>query len=200
MRLFFAVLLPEDVLAVLQRSQDELRHTICAGGISWVRPHQFHYTLKFLGDTTPARARVAVEAAEAIQEKLAPFQVTLGGLGAFPNAERPSVLWVGASAGGPRLSHVAYLLDEQLGRVGFSKEKRPFTAHLTVARIKTYEGEAAAARLLRTARWGDLAAARIDRFVLMRSTLRPTGAEYTVVDEFLFQGEGSDREDDPHGA
>jgi len=189
MRLFFAVLLPDDAIEALKRAQEELQTTINEGGISWVRPHQFHYTVKFLGETTPARARIAIEAAEAIQEDLVPFRVTLGGLGAFPNRERPSVVWVGATEGGEELARSAQLLDDRLGQVGFSKEKRAFTAHLTLARIKTYAGEVAAARLLKTAHWGDLARVQVDRFVLMRSTLHPTGAEYTVVDEFPFRGD-----------
>lgn len=192
MRLFFAVILPKEAAEALRRAQEELRSALPDTGISWVRPHQFHYTIKFLGETTPARARAAIEAAQAIQGDVAPFQIRLGGLGAFPNEKRPSVLWVGATAGGEELARAASLLDERLGRAGFTKEKRAFAPHLTVARVKTYAGEEAAARALKTVQWGDLASFRTDRFVLMRSTLKPTGADYTVVDEFPFQGESAE--------
>ncbi|HXG24550.1 MAG TPA: hypothetical protein VNJ09_08365, partial [Chthonomonadales bacterium] len=62
----------------------------------------------------------------------------------------------------------------------------PHKAHLTLARIKSYAGEAATARLLRSHRVGELGSFVVDRFVLMESILKPEGSEYTVVEEFRF--------------
>ncbi len=187
MRLFFAVTLPEEIIERVSVAQASLREAIGDDGVKWTRPDQFHYTLKFLGETPPPRARRAVDAALVTSEGVTPFEMVLGGVGAFPNSQRPSTLWVGATAGGEALAELAARLDGLLVKQGFQKENRPLKAHLTLARIKGYAGEVAAARALKTADVGELGSAAIDRFVLMHSTLKPTGSVYAVVEEFPFK-------------
>lgn len=186
MRLFFAVTIPEGIIARVQAVQQELRAVIGDDGVRWTRPEQFHYTLKFLGEQPIKRAYEAIEVAQTLCDEQAPFALILGGIGAFPNNERPSVLWLGAHAGGDTLVDLAERLDAALFRRRFRREPRPHKAHLTLARIKSYAGEAAAARLLRNHRVGELGSFVVDRFVLMESILKPDGSEYTVVEEFRF--------------
>lgn len=186
MRLFFAVTIPEEMVAQVQAVQQELRAVIGDEGVRWTRPEQFHYTLKFLGEQPLKRVYEAIEVARTLRETQAPFALTLGGVGAFPNNERPSVLWLGAHLGGDTLAELADRLDAALYRRRFRREPRPHKAHLTLARIKSYAGEAAAARLLRNHRVGELGGFVVDRFVLMKSILKPNGSEYTVVEEFRF--------------
>jgi 2'-5' RNA ligase len=190
MRLFFAVNLPDELIQRAVDAQQALRKLVGDEGIRWTKPEQFHYTLKFLGELNVARAEKAVASASAIREAHHPFMLTLGGLGAFPNSQRPSTLWLGATEGAEALTQLAADLDAMLAKQGFPRENKPLKAHLTLGRIKTYAGETAAARALRKTteepHWADLGSFQVNRFVLMRSVLKPEGSEYTVVDEFEF--------------
>lgn len=187
MRLFFAVALPAELVERVRQAQQDLRRAAGDGpGIRWTRPDQFHYTIKFLGEQPPPRAARAAEAAAPLRECRYPFRMTLGGAGAFPSNQRPTTLWLGATSGGADLADLAADLDRRLVAAGFSKESRPLTAHLTLARIKTYDGEKAVARVLKEHQIGEVGEFNVDRLILMRSLLKPSGSEYTVVDEFVF--------------
>jgi RNA 2',3'-cyclic 3'-phosphodiesterase len=190
MRLFFAVTVPENLIHKLLETQRALRDLVGEDGVRYARPEQFHYTLKFLGEVDVTRAEKAVAAAGAIRERHRPFTLTLGRLGAFPSDQRPSTIWVGASDGGAELSAVAEDLDLLLAKSGFKRENKPLKAHLTLGRVKSYRGEEAAARAIRRMaedpNWSSLGSFSVDRFVLMRSVLRPGGSEYTPVDQYDF--------------
>src|SRR5437764_3859520 len=114
MRLFLAVTLPEELIARVADVQKELREAILADGVRWTRPEQFHYTVKFLGEQSPARMHEAVECATAFCRSSSPFEITLGGVGAFPNGERPSVIWLGATAGADALTELGAGLDREM--------------------------------------------------------------------------------------
>jgi 2'-5' RNA ligase len=184
MRLFFAVTLSEEIIARVTDVQLNLRKAIGDEGVKWTRPEQFHYTLRFLGEQPAPKAHIAVEVAQALAADCQEFDFSLSGIGAFPNMQRPSTLWVGASAGVEPLTNLANLLEWRLQRAGFRKESQAFNAHLTISRIKGYAGEMAAVKTLKTADVGELGTIRLDRFVLMQSALKPTGSEYTIVEEF----------------
>lgn len=186
MRLFFAVTLSEEIIEKILAVQEELRADLSDDGIRWTKPEQFHYTLKFLGEQPLARAYQAVDAAQAVREAERPFTLALGGVGAFPNSSRPSVLWLGATEGGEELRELAARLDKALAGRKFPAEKQPLKAHLTLARIRTYHGEAAVARALKTLQIGEIGRTTVDRFVLMQSVLKPSGSEYTVIETFRF--------------
>jgi 2'-5' RNA ligase len=188
MRLFFAVTLPEEIIARVTDVQQNLRKAIGDVGVKWIRPEQFHYTLRFLGEQPAHSAHVAVEVAQAVAADCEEFDFSLSGIGAFPNIQRPSILWVGASTGVEPLTNLANTLEWRLQRAGFRKEAQDFNAHLTISRIKGYAGEIAAVKTLKSADIGELGTVRLDRFVLMQSVLKPTGSEYTVVEEFSLKG------------
>lgn len=189
MRLFFAVLLSEEVREAVARVQQTLRGTAGTRGIRWVEPEQFHYTLKFLGETPERQVQSLVETAAQVAEQSAPISLTLAGLGAFPQARRPQVLWVGATEGVPALTRLAERLDRALAAQGFAPETRRFNPHLTLARIKSPEGEKAAAGALAAGAAAPLAEAfgvlSVNSFALMQSELLPTGPLYTVVETFV---------------
>jgi 2'-5' RNA ligase len=187
MRLFFAITITEELVRKIGEAQNRLRAKIGEEGVRWTKPEQFHYTLKFLGEQPAHRTQQAIDAGFAICDGLKPFDMTLGGLGAFPNAQRPGVLWIGASQGGERFTELAESLDALLARLNFPREHKPLSAHLTLARIKGYAGEKAAVRALRSESIEDLDRITIDRFVLMSSLPTKSGSEYTLVEEFKFK-------------
>jgi len=139
----------------------------------------WHITLKFLGDTDdqalPDICRILSETAAEYEE----FLIELRGLGAFPHLRRPSVVWVGVETDDP-LVEVANVLEDRLSGLGFSREKRKFHPHLTVARVG-----GRSPRELATYVTGnedtDYGSGIVDVAQLYQSVLTPQGARYTVL-------------------
>lgn len=129
MRLFVAIDLPEEVR---QSVAD-----ICRGlaGVRWLPPEQLHLTLRFVGE-----ADDAVNAA--IRKGLAkiasqPFPLALSGAGCFPSPRRPRVLWVGLSGGEP-LMQLQQKVETTVVAAGIPAEERPFSPHITLARLRDH--------------------------------------------------------------
>jgi len=182
-RLFFSVPVSE---VARSAASDVLRAMKRAAGdapLSWTRDEQLHFTLAFLGEQ-PEDALPRLREAAASCAGVRAFELGLSGAGAFPDPRRPRVLWLGAEEGARELEHLAACLAGGLRAAGFVLEKRPFRAHLTVARVRP-GGERAASRALGAAPQGEIARMRVDRLFLMQSQLSPHGAKHSVVGETL---------------
>jgi 2'-5' RNA ligase len=117
----------------------------------------------------------------------APFAAALGAAGAFPSARRARVLWLGMSEGAAPMEALAGTLADALERRGFAKEERPFSAHLTIGRVR--EAHADWSERLRAVGPDPAEAAfRVDRIALIRSQLSRGGSVYTVMDEAVLAG------------
>lgn len=169
MRLFLAVTLPDELQGAIARETEQAR--AAAPAVRWVRASRLHLTLKFLGERPEGdEARVA-GAARAALAPVAPFDVTLGGTGAFPNFRRPRVVWLDMLPLAP-LAELARRLDAALAPLGFATETRPFRAHVTLGRVMDAlprDQVAALERALRGVRAPWPLAVR--EVALMRSTL-----------------------------
>jgi 2'-5' RNA ligase len=188
MRLFLALELPDEVRAALGDLQRRLRAE-CRGW-RWVAPGGIHLTLRFLGEVAAEddrRQRAAWRAAAAAFPQL---RLRLGGIGVCPGPSRPRVLWAGIEdrSERPRLGELAAALESAARGAGFAPEERPFRPHLTLARAER-EGRATAPPA-----GGGPAAAEFPcgRVTLFRSELLPTGARYTVLEEFPLAGSGGE--------
>jgi 2'-5' RNA ligase len=189
-RLFVALEIPSavrDKLAALIKDLRALVPVSSVKRVRWVRPENLHVTLKFIGETAPAKLD-AIRAALAAVRSAEAVELRLHGLGWFPNQIRPGVLWAGMQAS-PNLAPLAGDIDHALGGVGFVLEKRPFTPHLTLARFAppgvSRELSAAVEEHV-TREFGVL---RAGDFHLIESTLKPSGAEYTTLQSFAFATE-----------
>ena len=186
MRTFVAIRLPLEVTELLKSIQAGLNRGL--KGVSWVRPESIHLTLKFLGETDDAKAlKVSAELEKAAQA-VSPFTLEVGGAGSFPNARAPKVVWAGIKES-VELSKLQKKIDERLTSIGFEAEKRPFTPHLTLCRIKSAEEGRALGKLVTEAGSGEQAKAAftVDSFVFMKSVLKPSGAEHTAIKEFALK-------------
>jgi 2'-5' RNA ligase len=138
-----------------------------------------HVTLKFLGDTraetVPAVAQLV---ADAVQSTAA-FTVRLTGLGAFPNAERPTVVWAGIEQA-QTLIQLAGDLEDRLKPLGFAPENRRFRPHLTLARIKS-RPPADLLELLNEHAATNFGTAELNALEILQSELRPQGPHYTTL-------------------
>jgi 2'-5' RNA ligase len=143
-RAFIAIDLPPAVKEALGGAARALGERVERGVVRWVRPEQMHLTLRFLGETPLDRLPAVRQAMDAAAGGRAPFELRLDGVGCFPNRNRPRVVWVGLAAadGGESAPLLALkaALDEALAPVGRPPEDRPFTAHLTLGRVKDERG------------------------------------------------------------
>lgn len=106
--------------------------------LRWVEPAGIHLTLAFLGELNDELLARAVEATRSATTIAPPFSYRLAGLGTFGPPRQPRVLWMGVSEPTGSLINVQQTLTLALEQQGFATEKRPFSPHLTLARIKSY--------------------------------------------------------------
>ncbi len=133
MRLFVAIEIPPGVRAAIA---DFIREFMpIAPQAKWVRRENMHITLKFLGQVDPGRL-AAVQSALAAIRSDTPVTLDFHRLGFFPNEKRPRVFWIGTEASA-NLKILAAEIDQSLHKLGFPLEDRPFTPHITLARINT---------------------------------------------------------------
>jgi RNA 2',3'-cyclic 3'-phosphodiesterase len=180
-RLFFAVNVSDEAARAVARMIADLEDRMRGAKASYARPSQSHVTLKFLGDVDDDKRALLVAACEPARRALRPFTLTLAGVGAFPDARRPKVLWAGVALGTPELRALAHGIDDGTEPLGFAREKRAFTPHLTLARIKAGGAEKAAAAALEGLAVGEVATWRVTSFELMQSVQRPDGVSYVRV-------------------
>lgn len=134
-RIFIAIELPHEVkveLASLENRLKEGRHSF----VKWVAPDSIHLTLKFLGNIAPARVPQIVASLAVAAQGISPFNLQLGGLGAFPNLNRPRVIWVGIEGDAEKLALLQRNVDSSLSALGFASDSRAFSPHLTLGRLR----------------------------------------------------------------
>lgn len=190
MRLFVALEMPAAVrehFATLISQLRALESKSSAKKPRWVRPENLHVTLKFIGHVDPA----LLDPIRATLAKLCsngPVDLRFRGLGFFPNAKRPRVLWAGTAAS-PNLSSLARDIDASLAKLGISAEERAFTPHLTLARCEPSAISAAMAGVVERDSARDFGGLRTTQFHLIESKLKASGAEYTTLQSFVFAAE-----------
>jgi 2'-5' RNA ligase len=180
MRVFIAIDLPESIQAALGRQQATFR-AACPDA-RWTRPEGIHLTLKFLGEIPDDKVRQVTEVLTSLAP-FEPFSIEVKGFGFFPDARRPRVFWVGLEAP-PALGELARRAEECMERLGFAREDRPFTPHLTLARFKVPRPQLALQALLERHRELTMGCYEVSEFFLYESRLSPHGAEYRKVARF----------------
>lgn len=148
-----------------------------APDVAWVGRDNFHLTLKFLGGVEAARLDAIGAALMRAVGGGGPFEVALRGLGGFPSPTRPRVLWVGVEQGAAAMAALAGRVDASLAHLGFEPESRPFSAHVTLGRVRTPQRDRRLAEALGAG--GAFGRQRVEHVSLMRSDLSPRGARYT---------------------
>lgn len=124
-RTFIALELPSELQKALAGLQGTLRsRTDC---MRWVKPENIHLTLKFLGPTEEGLVDPISTILANLCKGVAPFRTQIAGLGAFPNARNPKVIWVGMPGELKELSAFQQQLEDALAHIGFAKEKRSFS-------------------------------------------------------------------------
>lgn len=183
LRCFIAIELPAEVTAGLAELRAQLERP-SQHYVKWVHPESVHLTLKFLGNIEAGRQAEVSHAVERAAAGGRPLHLEVSGLGGFPSLKQPRVLWVGVAGDTEELGALQRRIDDALADLGFPREGRPFTPHLTLARVRqgASPGERRAlgelAMPLRQTRAYPLAATSVS---LMRSQLTAGGAIYTCL-------------------
>ena len=136
-RVFVAAPLPDEAVVQVAGLVQRVRAAGVQGAgrdVRWVRLDGLHLTLRFLGPTMDDRVEAARDAVRAAGAGAEPFDLTIGGAGAFPSGGRPRALWLGVREGAEALTSLAAEVDRALVDSGWPPESRPFRAHLTLAR------------------------------------------------------------------
>lgn len=188
MRLFVALDIPEEVRAALAALVTTLRPA-CKSA-RWTRIEGLHVTLKFIGEAPPDKLE-AIRSAVSLLAFRAPVPILFRGLGFFPNARRPRVLWAGVEAG-PALAELAGAIENALGPLGIARETRAFSPHLTLARFDEPRGLEALHTAIEKAGATEFGSATAREFHLYQSVLKRGGAEYTRRATFSFAGSTSE--------
>lgn len=187
-RAFIAIPLPHSLLEKLTALQQKLEKQVPSRSVRWVRAEGIHLTLKFLGDTLTEKLPEIERALAAVARHAPACTFAVEELGCFPNPRRPRVVWVGVREPTGRLAALQDAIEEALAPFGYTPEGRGFTPHLTLGRVHRRASRSDAAqvgKVVTSITVGLLAEVPADHFALIRSVLKPTGAEYTVLEEFL---------------
>jgi len=180
LRLFIAV----EIDAAVRQNVVSLQRALgqVAPSVKWVEPHNLHVTVLFLGEVEDRELHGLFKMLTKVCAKAAPFDVRLGGVGAFPTPRRPKTLWAGVTAGADDLQRLYAAVEEPLLDLGgYRQEERAYTPHLTLGRVVgDADAEALALELPRQMAWtgGQM---EVTELVIFTSEVRKAGPEYTVV-------------------
>ncbi|UCB50271.1 MAG: RNA 2',3'-cyclic phosphodiesterase [Deltaproteobacteria bacterium] len=187
-RSFLAFELPLEIKNIVARVSGELRQSTL--NPRWVKVDNIHLTVVFMGsietEDTPAITRVVRE----VCQTYGPFDISLKGIGCFPNRRSPRVLWLGLDGDLEPMSEFRDALQGHLKGFGIKEEKRKFKPHLTLARFrKPKKMDAKEDQLLSNYEDISSAVCSLKELILFKSDLKPTGAVYTKVESWPLTGD-----------
>lgn len=192
MRLFVAVEIAPAVAAaaaaLIERLRERAKRLAPRSRITWVPADRLHVTVRFIGNVDADRAD-AVGQVLAPPLGQAPFDLTLAGVRSFPPKGPPRVLSSGVTDGREPLVAIEERVSERLARVGIAAEPRPYTPHLTLARVREAGGLRPAALLEATGE-ATLGTTTVEAITLFESRLSPTGPTYVALQRTSLAGGG----------
>jgi 2'-5' RNA ligase len=180
-RSFIAIDLPEAVLDKIFGVSAYFQTQTPPKALRWVAPENLHLTLKFLGDVPEDKLDTIKSLISTTASRYSPFNITIQASGMFPNAQKPRVVWLGVDAD-PVIGDLHAALEEAMATAGISPEKRPFSPHLTIARVSRRADQDTVKDIGRTLskfKVDSLGEFMVDRIHLYQSDLTPKGPIYT---------------------
>jgi 2'-5' RNA ligase len=180
LRLFLAVRPELSALKALERVVAPVRAAEPGDRLRWTAPEKLHVTLRFFGSVSSESPATIGDVCRDLCWSTPAFSMLLAGAGAFPNARRAHVLWIGLTEGGAELRGLAAELNPRLDALSFTREEREYTPHLTIARSKQPLRLTTAIASLSTVS----IRTRVDALLLVRSVLGGPSARYEVLDHY----------------
>lgn len=156
--------------------ENEIKKT--GANVKLVEPENVHLTLKFLGDTEESLLDEIERAIIDAVEDIDPFDIQLKSAGVFPNQKYIKVIWIGIEHKGEMMT-ISNRIDEKLSKLGFKREKRGFSPHLTIARVRTAKNKDKLLQVIEGYKDVEFKDIRVDTIRLKKSDLTPKGPIYT---------------------
>ena len=135
-RLFIAIDISDDARNAAADYINDISKHLSGSSVKWERPQKLHITVKFLGNTEEALMKSLKDMLDNNAKATKAFEIQLVGTGAFPNANRPRVLWLGVRRASGELADLASRIDTDASKLGFESENKSFNPHLTIARVR----------------------------------------------------------------
>ena len=176
LRLFIAIELDKSLKESLKTLQDELKK--CGADVGWVKPENIHLTLKFLGETEPKSIARISAALEETAGLFPPFTLNITHVGFFPEQGPTRIVWAGLDKGKDESARLADFLEDKLSVLGFKKEKRGFSPHVTIGRVRSEENLYALRKTLSNFHFKTPLTQTTNHLTLFKSTLTPQGPIY----------------------
>ncbi len=181
LRAFIAIDLPQPFQDAIEKQTSRLRQAAGDGLVRWIPPQNIHLTLKFLGNIAASHMDFLKQLLHQTADSHQPFDMQIGGIGSFPNSKLPRVLWAGVHAPAD-LASLQKTIETGAARLGYEKEARPFSPHLTLGRVRQGIDPRDLQKIsaaLNGIQIGNIGSARVDAVHLYKSELRPEGSLYT---------------------
>lgn len=181
LRAFIAIEIPPSILSAIEKETFGLRRLADSSLVRWTPTANMHLTLKFLGDVSETNLQFIKQMLTQECAQRAPFDLQIGKLGSFPTSRRPRVIWIGIKAPA-ELAALQSGIESAAERLGYTKEERDFSPHLTIGRVRQNLPAADLGRVsaaLESTHVSMLGTAKIDSVHLYKSELKPTGSIYT---------------------
>jgi len=169
-----------DVLPKLVELENEIKKT--GANIKLVEPENIHITLKFLGDTEEAQINEIEEIMKKSIKEIDPFKIKFKNVGVFPNERYIKVIWIGIK-NGEQIQIIAEKINKVISKLGFERDKRKFSPHLTIARVKSAKNKEKILQLIQKYRDLEFADIKIESIKLKKSELTAKGPIYTTLKE-----------------
>ena len=176
-RTFFGIPLDAETRRALGQEIDHLAQQ--APKVRWVDPDKLHITIKFIGNVVPDELPALFAAADATAHASAPFLLDLEGRDCFPHARRPRVVWAGCGAGSEACMALARDVEDACAALGYKREPRPYTPHITIGRVKTPRQADGLRPLLSADETPVYGTVNVHELVVFMSERKKSGAVYT---------------------
>lgn len=182
-RTFIALDFPLEIRQKIRDITAYFKTQLPPGLIKWVDPDNMHLTLKFMGETPPEKLADIKHAIYQLGAVFPVFSIEIEDLGMYPNSKHPRVIWLGIK-GENNLITLHNQLDQALNQIGIQPEKRPFSPHLTIARVRRSANQDSVLQIGKTLsqfKVSHLGTVHVHEIVYYQSDLTPQGPNYTIL-------------------
>jgi 2'-5' RNA ligase len=191
LRTFIAAEIPLSIQTSIKQQVDGLRNRVGNSSVRWVPVQNMHLTLKFLGNISQTDVGILTGILRSEVESRPAFDITVGGLGSFPNSKRAHVLFIEIQAP-TALVTLQREIESACVRASYKSESRPFSPHLTIGRVRRGIPSSERTKIHKTldeTKIDSLGTARVDSIHLFKSELKSSGAVYTKLFSAPLRGE-----------
>jgi len=179
-RMFIAIDANEKVRNSLRPIQNRLEET--GADLKLVSSENIHMTLRFIGDVSESRIGLIEDTIDEVFT-FDSFEMSVEGLGVFPNPGFIRVIWAGVAKGTERLEKIREKLDSKLAELGFSSEDEEFTPHFTIARVKSGKAKDKLNSIINEKSEESWGTVKVNKIELKKSELTSEGPIYTTLAE-----------------